>query len=338
MRIGVIGINHKQADLCLREILAKTCQKRFGPGQSMHLEHAIVLLLTCNRTEIYFSSKDLSASHSYVLDILKNDISREFDQKLYSFFGQKCFNHLVTVAAGLDSAILAETEIQGQVRQAYESTFNYIKLTSDLHYAFQKALKISKDIRTSHALGRGLPNLEHAIYQTSTHLFRSPEKKSILFIGGSEINQKILEFLQKKGCNNITLSNRSQGRAEMLSAHFKVPLLPWKDLQRWSHFDWIILGTKAPGYLITSEALEHPLGDQKLILDLSFPRNADPLLAKRPRIQLLNIDQINRMLKFRRQAMHQTIAAAQMEIEQTVGKYAELYYAKKRRPEQICVA
>lgn len=338
MRVGVIGINHKQADLQLREILAKICQKRFGPGYSMHVEHAIVPLLTCNRTEIYFSSKDLSSSHSYILNILKNDIACEFDQKLYSFFGQECFNHLVNVTVGLDSAIVAETEIQGQVRHAYEATLHFTKLTSDLHYAFQKALKISKDIRTKHTLGRGLPNLEHAIYQTSTYFFKKPEEKSILFVGGSKINQKILEFLKKKGCHNITLSNRSSGKAEQLSAQFKVPFLPWELLERWSEFDWIILGTKAQEYLLTSESLKSAFTSQKLIFDLSFPRNVDPLLAKNSHIQLLNIDQINKMLKSRRRAMDQTIKAAQEEIQQTVEKYMKMYFTKKIRPQYVCVA
>lgn len=332
MRIGVIGINHKQADLLpLRELLAKICQKRFGPGYCLHVEHTFVPLLTCNRTEIYFSSQDLSGSHSYILDILKNDISCEFDQNLYSFFNQQCFNHLVTVATGLDSAIVAETEIQRQVRQAYETTFHYTKLTSDLHYAFQKALKISKDIRSKFNFGRGLPNLEHAIYQTSSQFFHTPEETSILFIGGSEINQKVLQYLRKKGCDRITLSNRSDKNAEKLSMKLKVPLLPWEQLDKWRDFDWIILGTKAPGYLIQADQLKYALNRQKLILDLSFPRNADPILAEKTHIKLLNIDEINQMLKFRRKALYQTIIEAQKEIQQCVEKYSNLFYMKKSR-------
>ena len=87
MRVGIVGINHKLADLKLREHLAKTCQRRFGSGCALHGDHSFVLLSTCNRTEVYFSSDDLPATHTYLLNILRNDVSEEFNQKLYSYFG-----------------------------------------------------------------------------------------------------------------------------------------------------------------------------------------------------------------------------------------------------------
>src|SRR4051812_9744096 len=120
MRVGIVGINHKLADLKLRERLAKACQKRFGPFQAVHGDHHFILLSTCNRTEVYFSSDDLAATHSYLLSILRTDVEEEFDHKLYSYFGTDCFSHLTRVTSGLDSAIIAETEIQGQVKTAYE--------------------------------------------------------------------------------------------------------------------------------------------------------------------------------------------------------------------------
>src|SRR5436853_2688901 len=109
MRVGVVGINHKLADLKLREQLAITCLKRFGPSQSVHSDHHFIVLSTCNRTEVYFSSDDLAMTHSYLLSILRLDVDEEFDHKLYSYFGVDCFSHLAKVASGLDSAILAET-------------------------------------------------------------------------------------------------------------------------------------------------------------------------------------------------------------------------------------
>ena len=116
----MLGINHKLADLKLRELLAKASQRRFGAGISTHGSHHFILLSTCNRTEIYFCSDDLAATHTYLLSILRNEVDEEFDQKLYSYFGRDCFHHLARVTAGLDSAIVAETEIQGQVKKAYE--------------------------------------------------------------------------------------------------------------------------------------------------------------------------------------------------------------------------
>lgn len=331
MHIGIIGINHKQADLKLREILARVCQKRFGPGISTHGNHAFVLLSTCNRTEIYFSSFDLSETHSYILSILKQEIELDFDQKLYCYFGQECFLHLVSVAAGFDSAIVAETEIQGQVRAAYEATMGYSLLPASLHFLFQKALKISKEIRSKHDLGRGMPDLEHAVYQTGTHLFKEPKEKSILFVGASDINQKILQFFKRKGCEKITLCNRSQSHANTLAKKYQIPTLLWENLDAWIHFDWIILGTKSPQHLIQEHSLRNSFSSKKLMMDLSLPRNVDPKIAKDSRIQLLNIDQINRMLKFRRRILNTTITEAQNDIESLVLKYVNIFHAKQHR-------
>lgn len=112
MRIGVIGINSKLASLQLRERLAKACQKHFALQNCLHGPHRIVQLSTCNRTELYFYSHDLAEAHTYILNVLRQEIQDEFDQKLYSYFGCDCFQHLCRVATGLDSAIIGETEIQ----------------------------------------------------------------------------------------------------------------------------------------------------------------------------------------------------------------------------------
>lgn len=331
LRVGVVGINHKLAELNLREILAKICQKRFGAGQSTHGAHSFILLSTCNRMEIYFSSNDLPETHSYLLNVLNQEVAEEFDQKLYSYFGQECFNHLASVAAGLDSAIIAETEIQGQVKQAYESTFGYNSLPSSLHYLFQKSLKISKKIRDKYALGRGMPNLEDAILEAGTqHLGKKPH--SILFIGASDINQKVLYHFQKKGLSNITLCNRSLDKGEAISARFQIPFLPWNELCRWQEFDWIILGTKSPKYLIQNIDLPN---QKKLIIDLSFPRNVDPAIVTNSPVQLFNVDQINQKLQSRRKLLDSALADAQREIQLAVQLHTELFQRKQLLVKQV---
>ncbi len=212
MQIGVLGVNHKLADLKLREYFAKICHTHFNIGNTQHKNHSTLLLSTCNRTEVYFSSKELASSHSYILNILRENLpysDESFDQKLYSYFGHDCFTHLARVTAGLDSAIIAETEIQGQVKAAYENAARKALFPSEMHYLFQKSLKIGKTIRSELGLGRGVPNIEHAILNAGFHFFDRPEDANILFVGASDINFKILRFLQSKGCQNLTICNRT---------------------------------------------------------------------------------------------------------------------------------
>lgn len=329
MRVGVIGLNHKLASLNLRELLAKACQRRFVAGLSMHGDHTCVLLTTCNRTEVYFASDDLAATHSYLLQILRHEVEDDFDQKVYSYFGHDCFLHLSRVTAGLDSAIVAETEIQGQVKAAYESAIAYLTLPSELHYLFQKALKIGKKVRAELPMGRGMPDLEHAILNTGMHLFQ-PNEAKILFVGASDVNQKILGFLKSKNLHNITICNRTLDRAKAIAESHSVSVLEWSRLDQWHDYNWIIFGTKSQDYLITKADLPSNCIGQKLVIDLCVPRNVEPKLARDPRITLLNIDQINRILRVRKQRMTHVLTHAEHCVVSSSKQHVELFQEKQK--------
>ncbi|NGX42566.1 MAG: Glutamyl-tRNA reductase [Chlamydiae bacterium] len=338
MRIGVIGINHKMADLKLRESFAIICQQRFGSSQSTHGHHTFVLLTTCNRTEVYFSSSVLAETHSYIINILRRDldnIEETFDQKLYSYFGHDCFNHLCRVTSGLDSAIVAETEIQGQVKNAYESAMQYLCLPRDVHFVFQKALKIGKKIRTELPLGRGVPDLEHAVLNAGFHIFVEPEKTKVLFVGSSEINRKVLSFMKGKNFHDLTICNRSHEPARAVSEKYRIPILEWSNISQWVDFDWIIFGTKSPKHLISKEDFAGRSIDHKLIIDLSVPRNVKPSLSKDANITLLNIDQINQTLKIRRKRMTHLLSHAEDIVHNATQRQIDLFNEREIKRRQI---
>ena len=330
MRVGVVGINHKLADLKLREKLAKICQKWFGLLRAVHDHHYFVLLSTCNRTEIYFSSHDLVDTHTYLLGICREEIEEEFDHKLYSYFGIDCFSHLARVTLGLDSAIIAETEIQGQVKRVYESTSECHSLPEEMHFLFQKSLRIAKKLRSELLLGRGMPNLEHAILQTGKQLFQNPEQMHVLFVGTSEINQKILSFLKSKKFQSLTLCNRTDAHASEWATQYGIKQLMWSELNRWIEYDWIIFGTKSSDYLITHKQMNNSFLSQKLVMDLCVPRNVDPKLGRDSRITLLNIDQINRLLKIRHRGMSHLLAEAEERVVQATLEHTTRYQAKSQ--------
>lgn len=331
MHIGVIGINHKLAHLQLRERLAQACQRCFATGSSIQGAQTFILLNTCNRTEIYFYSLSLSETHGFLLNILRREIEEEFDQKIYSYFGYDCFLHLSRVTAGLDSAIVAESEIQGQVKVAYQNAVNCIPLPEELHYLFQKVLTIGKKVRADLPISRGMPDLEHAVYQTGTHFFSFPQQAKVLFVGASDVNCKILEFLKVKGVNHITLCNRSMSHAVEISQRCGVDVLEWRELRQWHHYEWIIFGTKAPFHLVSREDLPQKCVSHKLVIDLSVPRNVDPLLGRDKRVTLLNVDQINRILNVRKKQMSHTIVAAEQLVLQASKLYVERFQEKVKK-------
>lgn len=341
MRIGVLGVNHKLADLKLRELLAKSSYKHFLPSEIGHENFSCVLLSTCNRTEIYFySSHALADAHSHILHAIRNDIDAEFefDQKLYTFFGHDCFQHLCRVTAGLDSAILLETDIQGQVKEAYARAKEKSWLPSELHYLFQKALAIAKKVRSSLSLTqRGMPSLEGAVFSSGMQLFKDSRQLNILFVGASAINRKLIPFFKNKGLHLITLCNRTAENAESLAATYGLNILSWEELHRWQEFDWILFGTKAPDYILTlSSEIMMPLGT-KLILDLSVPRNVDPLFAEIPSIKLMNIDQINHSLHNSNNIVQQSLCQAEELILQATQRHLKSYCNKVERLPSLAV-
>lgn len=331
MQVGVIGINHKLAELHLREKLAKICQRRFGPGYSAHIDHHFILLSTCNRTEIYFSSEDLPYTHTYILDILRNDLELDFDQKLYSYFNTNCFLHLSRVTSGLDSAIVFETEIQGQVKMAYEKACEYRSLKSELHYLFQKSLRIGKKIRSHHFLKHKKQELETTVFSIGKHFFNSDQNCKILFVGTSNINLKILYHLKSKGFHNITICNRTDSKSYLESKKSRLQFLKWEELSKMQEFDWIIFGTKSPDYLLKSDMPLEKKESAKLILDLCVPRNVDPEIRKKETITLLNIDQINRVLKIRNKEITSILRQAEEMAEHSSSLYTDLFLSKQKR-------
>lgn len=328
MRIGVLGINSKLAGLHLRERLAKACQKHFAAHNCLHGPHRIVLLSTCNRTELYFYSHDLAEAHTYILGVLRQEIQDDFDQKLYSYFGYDCFLHLCRVTTGLDSAIIGETEIQGQVKSTYENATEYIALPKELHYLFQKALMIGKKARGLMPVQANLSGLEHAVFNAGKDHFKSVEEVKILVVGASEINCKVIHFLKMRKLDTIALCNRSPQPAKTLARSLHLEWLSWSKIDRWHEFDWIIFGTKSSEYLFTKETLKVPFEGPKLLIDLSVPRNIDPCVDEDPRIVVFNIDQLNGTLSERRQRMDRFLGDAEELIVNAVRFHSLLFTQK----------
>ncbi|MBX7066798.1 MAG: glutamyl-tRNA reductase [Parachlamydiales bacterium] len=304
LSIGVLGVNHKTANLPLREAIARGVSNL---SSNAIFPYPTVLLSTCNRTEIYFSSEDLAEGHSHLLSYLRKQIDVPFEQAFYSFFGIDCFFHLCRVAAGLDSAIFAESEIQRQVRVAYSSASN---LPASLHFVFQKALKVSKEVR-SQQQQNGVPTLYKALWRLAEW-----QNKKILAVGYSQINRGFISFLLHKGVSQITLATRSPGNVDVEG----IRVVDRSILSHWGHFDVIVCAGSSDGYLIQGQGHE-----RHIIFDLSVPRNVDPNVGAK----LYNIEQINQWI-----AEHQNthlLGEAESMIWQNVIRLSRIYRIKTRR-------
>jgi len=286
MRIGMIGVNHKLASLETREKIAKLCTRSFADCRIIHPHLAYVLLSTCNRTEIYFHASDLAEAHIYLLGFLRQGSEHDLDQRMYAFFGMDCFYHLTRVTAGLDSAIVGETEIQGQVKRAYHQAMEQRSLPSELHFLFQKSLKLAKEVRSQDVRPQMGSVLAQTLFAIATRQLGDLYQRKILLVGFSDINRTLAAWLEKKQLRHLTYCNRHDHKIKDLYDN----RLPWEEKERWIEFDLIIVGTKAPYYVI--EELPVPLTVDKMLVDLSVPRNVNPQLAQEKHLFLWNIDHL----------------------------------------------
>jgi len=340
MKIGIIGLNHKTGSLKLRESLAKASERCFSLTRPS--QHAFVLLSTCNRTEIYFHSSCLSSTHSYILALLREEMEEEeFDQKLYSWFDKDCFLHLALVTSGLDSAIVGETEIQHQVKEAYAQAQKEGPLPHELHYLFQKSLKIGKESRglfspQSHL---AMPDLKQAILNAGMKEDLPPHRSRLLFVGASSINNEMIPWFKKRGFKEIALSNRSNDKGSAMADKYSLAYLPWEELECWREFDWVVFSTKAKQALLSSRDMQEVTLRKRLIFDLSVPRNVDPALHGVKGIRLFNIDELQQSLAGRKEKMARELEFAETfilhAIERSFGLFKRGLYRSELTPTAV---
>ncbi len=319
MRIGILGMSHKSAEIETREYVSKACLARISSASAIAEKLHCVVLSTCNRTEIYFSTCSLSDAQSALLNVLKEEIVVPFEHKLYSFFGVDCFMHLARVTAGLDSMIIAESEIQRQVKTAYEQALLNEHLPSCLHFLFQKSLQLGKKIRSDFALTQNQISLEKILFQISQNLLKDILDLPVLLVGNSEINRKVIAYFRRKGMRRIFLCTRSVNSAREMFKKEEITPLSWDNLSSWKDFPIVICGSNAPHCVVYHgrESLS-----TRLIFDLSIPRNVDPAISRHPQPLLFNIQQLSAMIERQQRKNLLEINRAEDLIQQSV----QLYY------------
>lgn len=324
MKIGVLGISHKSADLIYREWIAKACHKRLHRESEDAKRLSCVLLLTCHRAEVYFCAEDLAAAHSTLLHLLREEVSIAFEHKLYAYFGSDCFTHLAHVTAGLDSMILAESEIQRQVKQAYEQTCLHYALPSDMHYLFQKSLRLGKTLRSGGAFPKGQLSIPKMIYELCSHVCQNIEK--VLFVGNSEINRRVLSYFKHKGVDQMALCTRALLSASDMAHEHQLELMDWSQLPLWGRYDVVVCGTNASTFLLRYNEEEV---STRLVFDLGVPRNVDPKLSRYPGTVLFNIDELCQMVQQRQAAHMEIVKSSEVMIQEKVDQYVLAFEKKK---------
>ena len=232
MTLLVLGINHKTASVAVREKVAFSEEKRQLALQQIHqqdLAESAVILSTCNRTEIYLHHRQISPQEckqwqtnciNWFANIHQLSVD-ELNKSIYTHQNQQAANHLMRVACGLDSLILGEPQILGQVKQAFQISEDYyqsanIPLSSTLSRLFQKTFATAKRVRTETNIGESAVSVAYAACSLARQIFESLRELQILLVGAGETIELVSRHLLRHGVKKLMIANRTLSRAEQL--------------------------------------------------------------------------------------------------------------------------
>ena len=303
MSVVVVGLNHRTVPLELLErvnVSPTRLPKVLGDLAGREHISEVVVLSTCHRTEVYAVAERY---HGAVQDI-RNAFSElafippeDFSDHLYSYFDEGAVNHLFTVAAGLDSVVLGESEILGQVRQAWQSAHEEGTAGPRLAALFRHAVVAGKRVRTETAIGRGTTSLAHAAVDMAAGRLGSLEGTRILLLGAGEVGESMALAVAGIQGAQVFVANRTWDRAVALAARIGGRAVQLDGLRdALADADVLLTSTGAPSAIVDHSDLA-PVVDARggrplLIVDVAMPRDIDPAVAELPGIELLDLDDV----------------------------------------------
>jgi glutamyl-tRNA reductase len=308
MPILMIGLNHKVAPVEVRERLA------FGPERVSTVLHTLtcadgvkeaVLLSTCNRTEIYICTCDSSLGETKLKDFLAkhaNLPSEKLQRMSYILRGEAAAEHLMQVAAGLDSLVLGENEILGQVRSAAEMAHAAGATGPVLSALFRYAIQAGKRARSETEIGRGDISVASVVVEMAEQALGPLNERTALLIGAGKISSITARALVKAGLRCILIANRTFEKAQKLAHNLNGRAVRFDALDEvLTQADIVICSTGAPHIVLHANAVAKAQtarnGRPLLIADLAVPRDADPQIGSIPGVTLANIDDLETIVK-----------------------------------------
>ena len=259
-----------------------------------------VILSTCNRVEIYAAT---AAEPQGLLNDLRTfllkdrEMEGDADEVLYEHAGEAAVQHLFKVASGLDSMVLGETEILGQLKAAYQLALGQKATDGRINKAFQKAFNVAKQIRTETNIQRGSVSVANVAVELAGKIFDELNDRTVMVIGAGDTSEKTARALLSRGARSVIVSNRSYDRAEALASELSGKAV---DFDHWeSEFatiDIIISSTSAPHYVIDRKKIQ-PLQAARqhrplLLVDIAVPRDIEPEVNFLEDVYLYNIDDL----------------------------------------------
>jgi glutamyl-tRNA reductase len=302
--VVLIGLNHKTAPVEIRERFSFSPEQVTETLNALQSEAALVecaLLSTCNRTEFYaVPERSAEASLKTLTKFLNPNGALpkdDLDNLLYRHTGTVAVNHLFTVSSGLDSLVVGENQILGQVRRAYIQAQEAKCTGPVLERLFPWAIRVGKKARSETDIAKGASSVSAAAVELSRKIFGELTGRNVLLLGAGKMGKKSLELLTKAGVKEVQVVNRTFQKAEELAEQCGGTAVPYEMLDdALTKVDILIASTGAPHYIVTKERIHKVMrqrrGKPLFLIDIAVPRDIDPACGDVENAYLYNIDDL----------------------------------------------
>ncbi len=339
--IHLVGVNHSTAPLAIREKAAIGIGKL---SDALYLLCSLVshgvILSTCNRTEVYTVSIDDNNAQTAGLSFLKNclDISDNvLHQHTYTMAGNAAVEHLFRTASGLDSMIIGEYEVLGQVRQALEAAEKARMVNLPLRHIFQSAIRTGRRVREGTGISKNALSVSSVAVDLAAKVVGNLKGSRMLVIGAGEAGKLVAKAARNRGVSQIVIASRTQERASSLANALGGTAVSLDDaMQELCNCNIIVTCADAPHSLLGVSQVRAMMREHSklplIIIDIAVPRNVEPEVAQIKGVFLYNIDDLYRIHKQNRRRRESGINKAENIVSEEMAKFAIWWRDYKIRP------
>ncbi len=304
MNILVVGLNHKTADVDIREKLAFNGQKLEEGLQSIKTLPDVkeaVILSTCNRVEIYAVVTNAETAHEAIKNFISefHGIDRSaLETSLYAYEDINAVRHVFRVASSLDSMIVGEPQILGQIKDAFDFSLQKKATGILLNKLMKKTISVAKRIRTETKIAENAVSISFAVVELAKKIFTDLSTKSFMLLGAGEMAELTARHLMSSGVGDVLIANRTYESGEKLAKEFNGRVVRFDDfIHEIVNTDIVICSTGASKYVLMKEQMHKVMKERRhkpvFIIDISVPRNIDPKINDIDNVYLYDVDDLH---------------------------------------------
>lgn len=339
MPLITVGVNHKTAPVSIRERVAFAPEKMIDALSSLISEkkaNEAVIVSTCNRTELYCSIEDLAKAGDVIawLGEYHGIALPELQQYCYTHSADDSVRHVMRVASGLDSLILGEPQILGQVKSAYAVSQEGSCIGPELESLFQRTFSVAKRVRTDTAIGENPVSIAFAAVSLAQRIFADIRNSTALLIGAGQTIELVARHLKENGIKNIIVANRTLARAQVLADELDAEAIMLGDIGEYlSQADIVISSTASQLPIIGKGMVERATSQRRhkpmLLIDIAVPRDIEPEVEEVDDAYLYTVDDLHSVIEENVRARQDAAKAAEQMIEEGVDSYRRVVESRK---------